>query len=134
VAADPHPDHLRARQLAEGPAVISHPDAEAIFASLQMPETERGMKRVLLPSGKVARSAEWRRISLWGQPLAKKAACRFSVGFVKKEIEPARGGVGIHLLVPTPLFAYTKPLHDAPVFFRGQTLYGRFDFLNSAHT
>src|ERR1022692_4036407 len=68
--------------------------------------------------GRVPRIAGCRRISLLRRPLTKKALRRFTFGFVKKEIELARGGVGIHLLVPSPLFAYTKPLDDAPVFFR----------------
>ena len=36
----------------------------------------------------------------------------FAFRFIEKEIELARGGVGIHLLVPSTLFAYTMPLHD----------------------
>src|ERR1022692_769025 len=54
--------------------------------------------------------------------------------FVKKEIEFARAGVGIQLLVPSHLFANAKPLDDAPVFLRGQSLDSRLDLLNSAHT
>jgi hypothetical protein len=59
------------------------------------------------------------------------ADSRFS--FVKKEIELAGSRVGIHLLVPSPLFAELKPLDDTPVFFRGQSLYSRFDLLNPTH-
>lgn len=84
--------------------------------------------------GRVPVIVAWRRISLWRRPLAKKALGGFAVSFVKKEIELARGGVGNHLLVPSRLFANTKPLDDAPIFFRGQTVYRRLDLLNSAHT
>jgi hypothetical protein len=46
--------------------VISHPDAEAIFASLQTPETERGMRTVPLPQRMVLRGEtlnfRWQRL------------------------------------------------------------------------
>src|ERR1035437_10555068 len=50
------------------------------------------------------------------------------------EIELARGGIGIQLLVPSSLFAHTKPLDDAPVFFRRQAIDSSLDLVNSAHT
>jgi hypothetical protein len=40
VSADPNPNHLLARSLTEGAIVISDPNAETIFASLQTPETK----------------------------------------------------------------------------------------------
>ena len=46
---DPNPNHLVARLPAEGAIVISDPNAKAIFTSLQAPETERGMSRILPP-------------------------------------------------------------------------------------
>ena len=49
VGSDPNPNHLLARSPAEGAIVISDANAEAIFASLQAPETERGMMRVPSP-------------------------------------------------------------------------------------
>ena len=79
------------------------------------------------------RIAGWRRISLWRRPLPKKALRRFTVSFIKKEIELAGARVGIHLLIPSSLFAELKPLDDMPILFRGQSLYSRFDLLNSTH-
>src|SRR5260370_6470324 len=84
--------------------------------------------------GIVPRIAGWRPISLLRRPFTKKALCRFTLSFVKKEIELARAGVGINLIVPSSLFAYTKPLDDALVFFWGQTIDCGLDLLNSAHT
>src|ERR1017187_5545307 len=84
--------------------------------------------------GRVPRIAGWRWISLYRRPLTKKALRRFTFRFVKEEIELASGGVGIHLLVPSPLFAPMKPLDDAPVFCRGQAIDSSLDLLNSAHT
>src|ERR1035437_8369696 len=49
MGADPSPNHLLARLPAEGAIVISDPKAEAIFASLQTPETERGVTRIAPP-------------------------------------------------------------------------------------
>jgi hypothetical protein len=49
MGADPNPNHLLARLPAEGSIVITDPNAEAIFASLQTPEAERGMPRILAP-------------------------------------------------------------------------------------
>ena len=62
-----------------------------------------------------------------------EATRRFTVRFVEKGIELARQGVGVHLLVPPLLFAHTKPLDDAPVFFRGQAFNSGLDLLHSAH-
>jgi hypothetical protein len=45
VGADPNPNHLLARSPAEGAIMLSDANAEAIFASLQTPEKERGMMR-----------------------------------------------------------------------------------------
>jgi hypothetical protein len=42
----------------------------------------------------------------------------FAVCFVKKEIELAIEGIGIQLVIPSLLFANTKPLDDALVFLR----------------
>ena len=67
------------------------------------------------------------------RPLAKKALSRFTSCFVKEQIELACGGVGIHLVIPSLLFARAKPLDDAPVFFRGQTVDSGLNLLNSAH-
>jgi hypothetical protein len=49
VGADPNPNHFLARLPAESAIVISHPNAEPIFASLQTPETERWVARIPLP-------------------------------------------------------------------------------------
>ena len=79
------------------------------------------------------RIAGWRRISLWRRPLPKKAIRRFTVSFIKKEIELAGSRVRIHLVIPSFLFAELKPLDDTLVLFRGQSLYSRFDLLNPTH-
>src|ERR1035438_8307922 len=84
--------------------------------------------------GRVPRIAGGRWISLLRRPLPKKALRRLTFSFVKKEIELACGGVGIRLLVPSPLFAHTKPLDDAPVFFLGQAIDSSLDLLNPAHS
>jgi hypothetical protein len=46
VGADPNPNRLLVRSPGECAIVISDTNAEAIFASLQTPETERGMARI----------------------------------------------------------------------------------------
>jgi len=66
-------------------------------------------------------------------PLAKKAFRGLAFRFVKKEIELARGGVGVQLVIPSLLFADAKPLDDALVFLRGQTVDGGLDLLSLAH-
>jgi len=73
-------------------------------------------------------------MSDFGRCRSSKALCGFTLSLVKKEIEVARGGVGIHLIVPPSLFAYTKSLDDAPVFFRGQAIDSGLYLLNPAHT
>ena len=65
--------------------------------------------------------------------LELEAFRRFTFSFVKKEIELARQGVGIHLLVPPRLFAHAKPLDNVPIFFRRQAIDSGLDLLNSAH-
>src|ERR1039457_5120253 len=72
-------------------------------------------------------------MSLLRRPFTKKAFRRFTVSFFEKEIELARGRVGIQLLVPSPLFAYAKPLDDARVVFRGQAIDSSLNLLDSAH-
>ena len=69
--------------------------------------------------GTVPRTAGRRRISRLRGPLTKKALGGFTFRFVKKEIELAFGRVGIQLVIPSPLFAHTKPLENALEFFRG---------------
>ena len=49
MGADPNPNHLLACFPAEGAVVISDPNAEAIFASLQAPESEREVMRIPSP-------------------------------------------------------------------------------------
>jgi hypothetical protein len=83
-------------------------------------------------SGRVPRTAGLQRISLFGRPLAKQTHGRFNFGFAKKEVEFARGGAGIHLLVPSPPLALKKPLDDVPVFLRGQAVDSSLDLLNPA--
>src|ERR1035437_7839461 len=62
VGADPNPNHLLARSPAKGAIVISDANAEAIFASLQTPETERGIMRVPSPKGNARKSSQNRRV------------------------------------------------------------------------
>jgi len=49
MGADPNPNHLLSLLFAKGAIVISNPNAEAIFASLQAPKTERRMPRIPPP-------------------------------------------------------------------------------------
>ena len=49
VSADPNPNHRPAREPAKGAIAISDANAEPVPASLQTPETKRGMMRVPLP-------------------------------------------------------------------------------------
>jgi len=69
---------------------------------------------------------------LW-RPLTKEALGGFTLRFVKEQIELTCGGVGIHLVIPSLLFACAEPLDEAPVFCGGQTVDGGLDLLNSAH-
>ena len=95
--------------------------------------SSEGLNFRRVTQGRTPRIAECLRISRLRRPFAKKAPRQFTFCFVKQESELAGQGVGIHLLVPPPLFAHTKPLDDAAVFFRGQAFNSGLDLFDSAH-
>jgi len=96
--------------------VVPNANAEAISASLQSPEAERGMMRVL-PLKKM--------IVLDGEAL--------NLRWQRLEFELPCGRVGIQFLVPSPLFPHTEPFDDAPIVVLGQAINCGLNLLNSAH-
>jgi hypothetical protein len=149
VGADPYPTHLLAHYFAEGAIVISHANREAIVAALQTAETERGVTGIAPPQLVIL---DGEPLNLSGQRLEefpespggdgfhfgdghsrrRPFADSLSASSKRKSSLPVAESA-IQLLVPSTLFAETKPLDDAPVFFRGQALDSRLDILNSAH-
>ena len=58
---------------------------------------------------------------------------RFILRFFEKEVELARTGITIQLLVPPLLFSFANPTCDATEFFGFQAFNCVFDLLHPAH-
>lgn len=66
-------------------------------------------------------------------PIAEKALRMFILGFGEQEIQLARGGIHIDLLIPACLLTCVKPLDNEPIFLWRQVVDGSLDLLNPIH-